>query len=449
MKTYSYPNGRAQTKRLRPLNKKLILFLLFILLAILSFAGSGSGGGILSFKSPTVESGIPGVDGAVYRFSNVFNNTYDALVKLKGRSNILTYLVTIDMTNTGFEKALQPQVGYAAGSAPSAADWWMDFEITFVKTGTSIPVTFDDFDLTAIDIDGNDHRISEYVSFYGLKSYTLEQNTALTITDITTNVNGVTNVIGKRFDGPTDNYADIDTSGTTVMVTTRYAKTQTFTVRVGGVATGASGASERMYSLYFQDFTYNIPTNVTLPVDLKSFDAKLASGKALLNWTASETKFSHYIVERSTDGKNFSDRTMIFASGKSGLDASYSFSENISNVSESLVYYRLKMVDIDGRSRYSHIRILKTTGSKNSGVAITTYPNPVQSELRITIPDSWQSQKVVYDMYSANGTRIKRYVNDNASQTETLQLADVYPGTYVIRLTSGSESAVQRIVKSK
>jgi len=44
---------------------------------------------------------------------------------------------------------------------------------------------------------------------------------------------------------------------------------------------------------------------------------------------------------------------------------------------------------------------------------------------------------------------VKRLVNDHASQTETLQMADVFPGTYVIRLSSGSESAVQQIVKTK
>ncbi|MBL7697137.1 MAG: T9SS type A sorting domain-containing protein [Chitinophagaceae bacterium] len=447
MKTYPYPNGRAHPKKLRPQNKKLILFILFILLAVLSFAGSGSGSLVLTFKNPTLETGTSKQDGAVYRFPQVTSD-FDALVKIKGRSNGLTYLVTLDMTNTGFDKAFQPQVGYADGSAPSAADWWMDFEITFVKRGTNTVVTIDNFDLTALDIDGNGHKIREYVGFYGLNGYTLEENSILDTSNLTKVVNGVTTVVGKRFDGPTSNFVNIDTSGTSVMVTTRYANVQTFTIRVGGVATAASGASERMYSLYFQDFTYNVPHNVTLPVNLKSFDAKLSSGKAFLNWTASETKFSHYIVERSTDGKNYSDRTMIFATGKEGSDATYSFSENVSNVSDGLVYYRLKMVDIDGSSKYSYVRILRLN-SKNSGVTVSAYPNPVQSELRITIPDSWQSQRVVYDMFSASGTMVKRVVNDHASQTETLQLADMYPGTYVIRLSSGSESAIQRIVKSK
>jgi hypothetical protein len=42
MKPYLYPNGRAHTRKSRTHNKKLILFILFILLVILSFAQTGS-----------------------------------------------------------------------------------------------------------------------------------------------------------------------------------------------------------------------------------------------------------------------------------------------------------------------------------------------------------------------------------------------------------------------
>jgi hypothetical protein len=448
MKPYPFPNGRAHSQHVRPQNKKLILFILFILLAILSFSQSGSGGGVLTFRNPTLESGTDKQDGAVYRFSQI-ESDFDALVKIKGRSDALTNLVTIDMTSSGFDKAFQPQVGYNNGSAPGAGEWWMDFEMTLVKRGTGTPVTFDNFNLSAIDIDGNGDKIREYVSFYGLNSYTLEANSLLVLSDIQGLVGGLTKVVGKRFDGPTSNFINIDTSGTAVMVTTKYVNTKTFTVRVGGVASAANGASERMYSLYFQSFTYTAPHNVTLPVNLKSFDAKLSSGNADLRWTSGvESKFSRYIVERSNDGINFSDVTMIFSTGTNSSDAMYSYRENVSAQPSGLLYYKLKMVDIDGTYAYSPVRILKLN-AKNTGASISTYPNPVQSEVRITIPDEWQSKKVVYDMFSTSGIMVKSFINDHASQTETLQMTDIYPGTYVIRLRSGSESAVQQIVKTK
>jgi hypothetical protein len=173
------------------------------------------------------------------------------------------------------------------------------------------------------------------------------------------------------------------------------------------------------------------------------------SGKAVLNWvSAMESDFSHYIVERSYDGKEYDDVTMIFSHPIHGSDAGYSYTESFKSPSHALVYYRLKMVDKDGSIKYSYIRILKMN-AKQEGLAITTYPNPVASELRITIPAAWQDQQVVYDMFSTNGKMVKRYISNHASQTETLQLNDINAGTYVIRLSSGSESAVQQIVKSK
>lgn len=457
MKTYPYSAGHDLPVSFPYASKKLILFFLFLILTVLSFAQTGSGaitgggnsssGGLLKFTNSVLVSGTAGAVGAVYKFPQVTGDI-DALVKIKSRSNSLVYLKTIDMTGSGFEKAWQPQVGYNNGSAPGAADWWMEFEVSFVNKNTGTANKIDEFNLSAIDIDGNGHRIHEYVSFYGLTSYTLEANSLLQITDLTGLVGAVTTVLGKRFDGPTTNFTDIDTIGTSVMTTAKYLNTHSFTVRTGGVSSGASGASERMYSLYFQNFRYNQPQQATLPVSLKSFDAKLVSTTAVLNWTAeTESNFSHYIVEKSNDGKEFSNLTMIFgADGANSSGTSYSYSESLEKAAGGLVYYRLKMVDIDGSYKYSHVRILKLHKLQNS-VAISTYPNPVTSELRITIPDNWQDQKVVYDMLSPNGRIVKRVVNNRASQTETINMNDVNAGTYVIRLTTSEGSAVQQIVK--
>lgn len=445
MKTYLYPTGIVTPRTISYSSKKTILFLLFISLAFLSFAHGG--GGKLDFRNSKLESGTAGKDGAVYRFPQVTDDM-DALVTIKSRSNSLVYLVNIDMTSSGFDKAWQPQVGYNGGTAPSAADWWMDFEMKFVKKGTNIVASIDEFDLSAIDIDGNGDKISEYVGFYGLTSFTIEQNSLLTITNLTQLINNILGVVGKRFDGPTTNFNNIDTSGTSVMTTAKYLNTEVYTVRVGGVATAKNGASERMYSFYFQDFKYTQPQQVTLPVTLKSFDAKLVSGKASLKWvSSSEVNFSYYSVQRSFDGKDFSDVTMILSDGKKVNDASYTYSENIGKAS-GLIYYRLKMVDIDGKYKYSAIRILKVD-AQGAALTVSTYPNPVANELRITIPAQWQDRKVVYDMYNTEGKMVKRQVSERASQTEVMYLNDVNAGSYVIRLSSGDQWLAQQIVKSR
>ena len=106
------------------------------------------------------------------------------------------------------------------------------------------------------------------------------------------------------------------------------------------------------------------------------------------------------------------------------------------------------MVDIDGKYKYSAIRILKVN-TVGAALSISTYPNPVANELRITIPSQWQDRKVVYDMFNTSGKMVKRYVAQRASQTEVLYLNDVNAGSYVIRLSSGEETLAQQIVKSR
>jgi hypothetical protein len=229
------------------------------------------------------------------------------------------------------------------------------------------------------------------------------------------------------------------------MVTTDYVNTQKFTFRAGAVSkNNTSAASERMYSLYFKEFKYNLPTQAILPVKLESFNAKLLSSKVVLDWTSSEEiNFSHFIVERSYDGKEFNDVTMIFGDAHA-IGYKYSYSEVVK--ASGMFYYRLKMVDRDGTFTYSAIRTVKLNQT-DAQASIVTYPNPVASELKITIPSNWQDRQIVYDIVSMNGVVVKRHISEHASQTETLQVSQIPSGTYVIRLRAGNETAIQSIIK--
>ncbi len=184
-------------------------------------------------------------------------------------------------------------------------------------------------------------------------------------------------------------------------------------LRTGAVATGAKGATKRMYSLNFQDFKYNQPTQATLPVTLKSFDTKLISSKVQLDWsTSEELNFSHFIIERSTDGKEYKETALIFADAHS-INYTYSYAEPVNQNASGFLYYRLKMVDRDATFKYSAIRIVKMN-VKNSVVSISAYPNPVTNELRITIPSNWQAKQIVYDVVNMNGVIMKHKISASA-----------------------------------
>lgn len=239
--------------------KGLLFFIAFTLITMYSFSQTAA---YLDFRNPVLESGVAATDGAQYRFSTVTTNV-DAVITIIGRSDALVNLLNPDMNTSGFDGAFQPQVGYNNGTAPGPADWWMEFNIQFVEHGTSIPATISEFNVSGVDIDGNSQYISEYLSFFDMQDYSIEANSGLTVTSLYESING-SMLSGKRFDGPVANYTNIDTGATNVMVSNHYVNKSSFTVRTGGKSTDVSGASDRMYSFYFQNFAYNNPHNSLL-----------------------------------------------------------------------------------------------------------------------------------------------------------------------------------------
>lgn len=452
MKTYLYTHAHAVALQQTSTYRKALFLLFSTLISFFAFAGGnpGPGGGSgkqLDFKNATLISGVAGQDGATYKFDKV-DSDIDALVKITGRSNALVTLVDIDVPGMGYDKAFQPKVMYNGGTTPAGySDWWMEFEIKFVKKGTTTAANLEDYDVTGLDIDGNGQYIKENVHFYGLKSYTLESNSLLQLTNIFELLGLLNSLVGKRFDGPTVNFLNIDTSGTAVMTTANYQNVNKMRIRTGGVSTNVSGASDRMYSLYFKSFRFNNRQEFTLPLVLKNFNAALRSKKVDLNWvTGHEKDLSHFVIERSTNGVDYSEVAVVFAMGNSTAVQEYSYTDAVGTSSKGIIYYRLRMMDSQKRYQFSPVRLVRI-GDAPTEVTVQAYPNPVVNELRVTVPATWQNKQVSYELYNMNGSLVKRISNNNASQTETLNVKELGTGTYVVKAYTQDESASQRIVK--
>ena len=124
----------------------------------------------------------------------------------------------------------------------------------------------------------------------------------------------------------------------------------------------------------------------------------------------------------------------------------YSFIDKNLAGRKGLVYYRLVSVDIDNKVTYSSVRIIRLdeVGPK---IVVTTYPNPVSNELRVTIPANWQNKKVVYEIVNTNGQVLKSIQSLSSSQTETINTSNLAPGFYIAKVTCEGIMAQQKIVK--
>ena len=185
----------------------------------------------------------------------------------------------------------------------------------------------------------------------------------------------------------------------------------------------------RQFSLYMQGFQY--PNQVTLPVKLLDFTANYMKPNALLNWsTSQEHNFSHFIIERSTDGENFSQVALVFGAGESDSKINYSYNDKDLKSRGGIIYYRLKQVDVDGKFSYSSVRIIRL-GDEKTSITLTTFPNPVATDLRITLPSSWQNKHLQIDLYNVSGQLVNAQDIANSSQTESIS-GSITPKRYLL-----------------
>lgn len=392
-----------------------------------------------------------GHDGAIYKFANVAVGI-DATVTITRRSSSAVVLSTIDESTLGWSKALQPTVGIQGNVAPNQT-WWMEFELKFFDAGTNNKKKIKNFKVTALDVDGDGQYIREFVQMGKVTSVANSSITSLTndvplslpdaVEDLTGyNLNGV----DKRVTGPVTNYSDIDTTSTAVMSTFTYDDKDAIKFQLGGKSSGGtSNAGMRMNSLWFKAF--NLTPNVVLPVKLTDFSALLNRSDVSLSWTtASEQNFSHYVIERSTDGVNYSDLALVFANGGTNSEASYQYKDAQVASATGVVYYRLRMMEKTNTYSYSPIRVIRL-GKEAATAQITTYPNPVQSEVRVTLPSAWQGKTVRLELFSATGIKVQGIDISRASQTESMQMGALPKGFYLVRVECEGSVAEQKIIR--
>jgi len=118
-----------------------------------------------------------------------------------------------------------------------------------------------------------------------------------------------------------------------------------------------------------------------VPVTITDFTAVKQTSSTLLKWYATyETNFKLYEIERSTDGVRFNKIGEV--EGKNL--ANYSFTDN--NLPKgSIVYYRLKMIDIDASYRNSKTVAVRLNNDFSNALV---YPNPTFGMLNIKLENA-------------------------------------------------------------
>jgi len=180
---------------------------------------------------------------------------------------------------------------------------------------------------------------------------------------------------------------------------------------------------------------------VVLPISLLSFKAYLVGNKAVLNWsTAQELNASAFIVERSSDGRNFTAIGTVAATN-TGTRKTYSFDDR--TPVKGMNFYRLKLTDLDGSYKYSSIAAINGSAAEAPGVSV--FPNPVVDH--ITISHSKSVEGASIRIVSVTGVIVAQYtVAKNATQT-SLNTSLLGSGRYFINFINQGKVITTSFVK--
>lgn len=186
-----------------------------------------------------------------------------------------------------------------------------------------------------------------------------------------------------------------------------------------------------------------------LPVEGLEFSGKWEDpARVELVWeTASEVNSSHFVVQRSVDGRRYADVGRVVAAGDSDAMRSYRFTENpgLDIRHMQLLYYRLQATDLNGDFRHSEIIVLSPPAP--AAFVDNLYPNPAQDVLhfQITTENTGYLQLSVFDAVGKEVVRLSFEPMD-AGARHSLRVATLPAGIYWARFSWDGHSTTRKFV---
>ena len=178
--------------------------------------------------------------------------------------------------------------------------------------------------------------------------------------------------------------------------------------------------------------------NAVLSSELIVFNILKKDKTVQLSWqTAAEHHVSHFDIERSNDGKTFAKIGEQKAVGGAHKTAYTALDDT---PQYGINYYRLKIVDTDGKVDFSKTQSL----SFGKDLVVRIFPNPIQEELTITI--SGEAKTVVVTIADLLGQVVFRQ-NTEGDGLLTIKTTDWQKGVYILRIGDGKTIFQQKIIK--
>jgi hypothetical protein len=207
---------------------------------------------------------------------------------------------------------------------------------------------------------------------------------------------------------------------------------QSFTIVVNEVNVGTANGSP--YSLSVSLGLCSPPG--TLPLTWLDFTAQPKGKKVALQWkVANETNLSHYEVEHSADGRNFIKLLDVPASRLSAINKTYDQLHGFPVSGNN--YYRIKQLDLDGRTSYSSTKLVKMEEVD----VVTISPNPASALVAVKAASTMKTIQVF------NSTGQLMLSVKPGTTFYNLDVSRFAAGIYSVKIETGNSVITQKLVR--
>ena len=208
-------------------------------------------------------------------------------------------------------------------------------------------------------------------------------------------------------------------------------------------ATGVFGSYSNGYYIEFQTPAFSTffiaGPSIALPLQLLSFTGQYNGENVTLRWnTENEVNTALFAIERSANGRDFSEIGTVEAAGNA-LQKTYSFTDNIPLATTT--YYRLKMMDKDGKFTYS--TVVHFTPGRLTRLMLS--PNPSRSIVVLQHPNARNRAKII--VVDINGKMVMEQNVDRGSLQSSLSVAGLSAGSYLVIYENEGERLTTKLVK--
>lgn len=186
-------------------------------------------------------------------------------------------------------------------------------------------------------------------------------------------------------------------------------------------------------------------TPASLPLKLLSFTGTLSNRQVLLNWeTTNEKNVLGFEIERMVGG-TWDKIGFVPSATVAVLSNHYSLTDTYPE--NGINYYRLKIVDVDGKFVYSDIISIELKPEKD--IIYECFPNPFSSVTTINFEIA-EKNLVQINVYNALGTKIATLMKEKKEAgvySVEWNAGNMAPGSYYYQIIIGDNAVTKKMLK--